>query len=139
MHSTNYYNTFIEVADDCLVTEGEAPPQRAEKSVANVHYDLLGGNPYRYTSDEVIFEAHRERNRISDDAVAAERERFFSKGQACLRSSPLAKRYGWGIHNDSEGKVAIYARGSEEYARYANDSALQHLKAMRSKRQQAAH
>src|SRR5437870_9182588 len=82
MHSTNYYNTFIQVADDCLVTEGEAPPQRAEKSVANVHYDLLGGNPYRYTSDEVIFEAHRERNRISDDAVAAERERFFAKGQA---------------------------------------------------------
>ncbi len=115
MHSTNYYNTFIQVADDCLVTEGEAPPQRAEKSVANVHYDLLGGNPYRYTSDEVIFEAHRERNRISDDAVAAERERFFAKGQACLRSSPLAKRYGWG-----------------------SDSALKHLKAMRSKRQQAA-
>ncbi|TMG08160.1 MAG: hypothetical protein E6I02_04065 [Chloroflexi bacterium] len=138
MHSTNYYNTFIQVADDCLVTEGEAPPQRAEKSVANVHYDLLGGNPYRYTSDEVIFEAHRESNRISDDAVAAERERFFAKGQACLRSSPLAKRYGWGIHSDAEGKVAIYARGSEEYARYASDSALKHLKAMRSKRQQAA-
>ncbi len=138
MHSTNYYNTFIEVADDCPVTAADAPPQRAEKTVANVHYDMLAGNPYRYTSDDVIFEAHRQKNRTSEDAVPAERERFFSKGQACLRSSPLAKRYGWGIHSDSEGKVAIYALGLEEYRIYANDPALKHLKAMRSRREQAA-
>ena len=138
MQSTNYYHTFIEVADDCPATEGEAPPRRAEKTVANVHYDMLAGNPYRYTSDEVIFEAHRQKNRIGEDAVPAERVRFFSKGQACLRSSPLAKRYGWGMHSDSEGKVAIYSLGSEEYAMYANDPALKHLKAMRSRRRQTA-
>ena len=138
MHSTNYYNTFIEVADDCPVTEAAAPPQRAEKTVANIHYDVLAGSPHRFTSDEVIFEVHREKNRISDDAVAAERERFFAKGQACLRSSPLAKRYGWGIHHDSEGKLAIYPLGSEEYGRYANDPTVKHLKAMRSRRGQTA-
>src|SRR2546428_13337745 len=108
MQTTNYHNTFIEVADDCPVTLAEAPPQRAEKTVANVHYDLLGGTPYRYTSDDVIFEAHRARNRISDDAVAAERERFFSKGQACLHSSLPVTRYGSRIHNDSERNVASY-------------------------------
>jgi hypothetical protein len=138
MYTTNYCNTFIEVADDCPVTEAEAPPQWAEKTGANVHYDLLAANPYRYTSDDVIFGAHRQRNRISNDALAAERENFFSKGQACLRSSPLAKRYGWGIHHDSEGKVAIYALGSEEYAMYASDPALKHLKAMRSRRERTA-
>jgi hypothetical protein len=138
MHTTNYYNTFIEVAEDCPVTEAEAPRQRAEETVANVHYAMLAGDPYRYTSDDVIFEAHRQKNQISEDAVPAERERFFSKGQACLRSSPLAKRYGWGIHSDSEGKVAICPLGSEEYAIHAKDSALNHLMAMRSRRQLAA-
>jgi Family of unknown function (DUF6157) len=138
MHSTNYYDAFIEVADDCPMTEGEAPPQRAEKTVTNIHYDMLAGNPYRYTSDEVIFEAYRQRNRITDDTAKDERERFFSKGRACLRSSPLAKRYGWGIHHDSEGKIAIYALGSRGYASYANDPALKHLKAMRSRREQTA-
>ena len=138
MHSTNYHNTFIEVADDCPATEGEAPPRRAEKTVANVHYDTLARAPYRYTSDDVIFEAHKYKNKMSADAVSAERQRFFSKGQACPRSSPLAKRCGWGIHHDSEGKLAIYALGSEDYARYANDPALKHLKAMRSRRERTA-
>ncbi len=138
MHSTNDFVAFIEVADDCPVTKGETPPIKAEKTVANVHYDMLAGNPYRYTSDDVIFGAYRQKNRITDDAAKAEQERFFSKGQACLRSSPLAKRYGWGIHSDSEGKVAIYPLGSEEYSRYANDAAVKHLKAMRSRRQQSA-
>src|SRR6266498_63121 len=138
MHTTNYYNAFIEVAEDCPATGGETPPQRAEKTAANVHYDMLAGNPYRYTSDDVILEAHRQTNRISQDALAAERESFFSKGQACLRSSPLAKRYGWGIHHDSKGKVAIYPLGSEEYTMYAKDPALKQLRAMRSRRAQPA-
>ena len=137
MHSTNYYNTFIEIAEDCPVIEAGPPPRKAEKTIANVHYDMLAGNPYRYTSDDVIFEAHRQRNRIGEDAVPAERVKFFSKGQACLRSSPLGKRYGWGLHHDSEGKVAIYVLGSKEYTMYANDPARRHLKAMRSRREQA--
>ena len=114
-----------------------APSQRGEKTVASVHYDVIANNPYRYTSDEVIFETYRHRNRISEEDLRAEKARFFSKGQACLRSSPLAKRYGWGIHHDSEGKVAIYPLGSDEYAAHANDSALKHLKAMRSRREAA--
>jgi hypothetical protein len=137
MYGTNYYDTFIEAADDCPVGEAVAPPQRGEKTVASVHYDMIAKNPYRYTSDEVIFETYRHRNRISEEDLRAEKARFFSKGQACLRSSPLAKRYGWGIHHDSEGKVAIYGLGSKEYARFANDTALKHLKAMRSRREAA--
>jgi hypothetical protein len=62
------------------------------------------------------------------------RERFFSKGQACLRSSPLSKRYGWGTHHDAEGRVALYPVGSAEYERLRTDESLEHLTAMRSKR-----
>jgi hypothetical protein len=46
----------------------------------------------------------------------------------------LGKRYGWGIHNDEDGKVALYAVESDEYKRFVNDNSIKHLKAMRSKR-----
>jgi Family of unknown function (DUF6157) len=32
-----------------------------------------------------------------------------SKGHPHLRVSALAKRYGWGIHNNHEGKIALIA------------------------------
>lgn len=134
MHTTNYHNAFIEVAEDCPVTEAEVPPRKAEKTIANIQYDMLIGNPYRYTSDDVIFEAYKQKSQISDEKVPTERAHFFSRGQACLRSSPLAKRYGWGIHHDPAGKIAIYPVDSKQYGTLANDSTLKHLRAMRSTR-----
>ncbi|MNI90480.1 hypothetical protein D3C73_1480060 [compost metagenome] len=61
---------------------------------------------------------------------------LFAKKHPCLRASMLPKRYGWGIHYNAEGKIAIYARESPEYDRLssAKDSGLTQLHAMRSKR-----
>lgn len=134
MHTTNYYNTFIEIAEDCPISAAEVPPQKGEApSVANLQFDMIMANPYTYTSDEVLFSIHAQRNGIVSNREAA-REAFFSKGQACLRASPLGKRYAWGIHHNAEGKVAIYPAESAEYQRFVADNALKHTKAMRSKR-----
>jgi hypothetical protein len=62
------------------------------------------------------------------------RDEFFSKGQACMRASGLGKRFGWGVHADAEGRVAIYAVGSKRYQALAKDSGLKQVRAMRSKR-----
>jgi hypothetical protein len=133
MHTTNYFNTFIEIAEDCPISMAEIPPQKGEdKTVANLQFDMIMHNPYKYTSDEVIFGIHALRNGLSNNDD--ERATFFLKGQACLRSSPLAKRYGWGVHHDAEGKVALYPAESEAYQKFAADVALKHTKAMRSKR-----
>ncbi|MCC6725915.1 MAG: hypothetical protein IT258_15510 [Saprospiraceae bacterium] len=133
MHTTNYFNTFIEIAEDCPIGAAEVPPQKGEaKSVANMQFELIAQNPYKYTADEVIFGIHALRNGLSNNE--AERAAFFSKGQACLRASPLAKRYAWGIHHDAEGRVAIFPAESEDYQRLAADPSLNHTKAMRSKR-----
>lgn len=135
MHTTNYQNTFIEVADDCPVKIGEVPPQKGDnKTVANSQFDLIANNPYKYTSDDVLFQVFAEKNKINRGEQPAARELFFSKGQPCLRSSPLAKRYGWGVHSDADGRVAIYAVDSPEYKILAKDKALQHVRAMRSRR-----
>ena len=133
MHTTNYFNTFIEIAEDCPLSQAEVPPQKGEdKSVANLQFEMIMSNPYKFTSDEVIFGIYALRNGLSNSPY--ERASFFSKGQACLRASPLGKRYAWGIHHNAEGKVALYPAESEEYRAFAGDSALKHTKAMRSKR-----
>ncbi len=93
MSSTNYFATLIEVADDCPVAAGEAPPPKGdEKSVAILTYELLVGRPYEFTSDDVLFSVYASRQGIAEEASAGERERFFSKGQPCFCASPLTKR-----------------------------------------------
>ncbi len=135
MHTTNYFNTLIEIAEDCPVTSGEIPPVKGDKiSIANMQYDMLINHPYEFTSDDVIYSIFAKRNDISDTEWEEQRNVFFSKGQPCLRSSPLTKRYGWGVHSNEEGKIAIYAVDSEAYKKLTEDSAVLKTKAMRSSR-----
>ncbi len=135
MKTTNYYNAFIAVAEDCPVTVAEAPPQRGDtKTIAGIQYDLVSAHPYQYTSDDVLFHVHITRRHSGARDLEKERQEFFSRGQPCLRSSPLTKRYGWGIHSDSLGRIALYAVESDEYQELLRDETLTHLEAMRSKR-----
>lgn len=83
---------------------------------------------------DVLFEVHARRNGIPEADRQEERERFFSKGQPCLRTSSLGKRYGWGIHHNEQGKLALYAIESDEYQSLINDPSLKQVKAMRSRR-----
>lgn len=133
MHSTNYMDAFIEVAEDCPAHHATEPPVAEKPSIAAMHYRLIAEQPYTRTSDDVIFETYALRNNIAVDDAAA-RETFFAKGQPCLRSSPLGKRYGWGIHHDNEGRVALVPRESAQYSDLAADSGIAHTRALRSKR-----
>lgn len=134
MHTTNYANTFIEVSEDCKAQVGTVPPEKTERTIAQIQYDLISQHPYKFTSDDVIFMAHVEKKQIDSEDFEDVRTAFFSKGQACLRASPLGKTYGWGVHANADSKVAIFAHGSKEYQTFAQDASLKHLKAMRSSR-----
>lgn len=132
-HTTNYINTFISVADDCPVKTAEIPVEKSGKpTVASAQFERIMQHPYTYTSDDVIFSVYAEKNGLSGSST--DRDQFFSKGQPCLRASPLTKRYGWGVHSNSEGKIALYAVDSEEYKQLENDPKLAHTKAMSSKK-----
>jgi hypothetical protein len=133
MKTTNYINTFIAVAEDCPALNAEVPKQKAGKStVASMEYDMIIENPYQFTSDDVLFHIYAARNEVTQSELSSAREVFFSKGQACLRASPLGKRYGWGIHCDEAGRLAIYALESNEYQELITDGNITQLKAMRS-------
>lgn len=134
-HSTNYTNTFIIIADDCPTEIAIIPPLKNEdKTIALMQFEMISNNPYKYTSDEVIFECYAIKNSISKNQYSIEKELFFSKGQPCLRTSALTKRYGWGIHYNSEGKMAIYGAETKEYAKYSSNKSLKVIKAMKSRK-----
>ncbi|NGF57926.1 hypothetical protein G5B00_15510 [Parapedobacter sp. SGR-10] len=134
-HTTNYYNTLITVAEDCKMDQGTVPPVRPEKlTVANYQYDLIQQNPLTYTSDDILFEVYAIRNDILEQDYGQERLQFYAKGQPCLRTSPLAKTYGWGIYHDKEGRVRLIDSGSEEYEKLIKDNGIKKVSAMKSKR-----
>ena len=135
MGTTNYTGTFIQVAEDCPRAAAEVPQAGSKgPTAASLQYALVAERPYQLTSDDVLFEAYAARQGVSDEDRAASREAFFAKSQACLRASPLGKRYGWGIHHDDQGRIALVPLGSERYRELAADQSLQQLRAMRSKR-----
>ncbi|HMR18201.1 MAG TPA: DUF6157 family protein [Sphingobacterium sp.] len=132
-HSTNYVDTFIEVAEDTKAITGNKPPSKGDKkTVANIQYDLISQNPYTFTSDEVIFQVHADRNDVTEAEYEEARAQFLSKGQPCLRTSPLTKTYGFGIHCDSNGKIALYGKETEEYQKFLANDNIRKIKAMRS-------
>lgn len=60
---------------------------------------------------------------------------------ACLRSSDLGKRYGWGISADGAGRIALVGVDTPEYAEFvsgqrrtASGAPVTVTKAMRSSR-----
>lgn len=133
MNTTNYFNTFIAVADDCPVDIAQIPPDKNNTpTAATVQFQMMSSHPYRYDSDSVLFEVYAVKSEITEGERKQARETFFSKGQPCMRASPLTKRYGWGVHCNKDGKVAIYAVESPEYAKLSHDRTLKQLKAMRN-------
>lgn len=139
LYTTNCINTFIRVAEDCPVHSGEEPQLRGgNPTVATLQYRMIAGAPYKFTSDDVVFATSAPGRALdakaSKKARSLARETFFSRGQACMRASPLGKRFGWGVHADAQGRIAIYAIDSNRYQALAADPELTQVRAMRSKR-----
>jgi hypothetical protein len=134
-------NTFVLVAPDCPVASAEVPAPRGGKAtVATLQYELLTARPYTLTLEDLIFEVHVRRAELPAAELEARgteiRAALFSKSHPCMRASPLPKRYGWGVHHDAEGRIALYAVESEAYRRFASGAVegIEIVLAMRSKR-----
>ena len=133
-HTTNYFNTLITVAEDCKADRGTIPPEKDKMTIANFQFDLLRKQSFVYTSDDVLFKIFSIRNDISASETTTEKRKFFSKGQPCLRTSPLAKTYGWGIYFNEEGKIKLIDSASDEYQKLLKDEDIKKVSAMRNKK-----
>ena len=126
MHSTNYHNTLITVSGDCPVTVA-TPPTKAG-TIAERQFALLSAASHSITSDQLLLAVENDRK----GAVRA--EAFFAKPQACLRASPLVKKHGYGLYHDAEGRIALVAMESGDYARLLADPSVVKRPGMRSAR-----
>jgi Family of unknown function (DUF6157) len=138
-HTTNCCDTFIQVSEDCPAQTGVVPLPRAGKpTVASLQYSMIFNEPYAHTSDDVIFETSAGGRSLGAAASPEERqqarEAFFLRGRACMRASALGKQFGWGIHADAEGRIAIYPVEGQRYRELASDPKIEQVRAMRSKR-----
>ncbi|GED16928.1 hypothetical protein AM501_01405 [Aneurinibacillus migulanus] len=137
----NYYQTFIMVSPDCPVSEGTPPPVRKGGTTKpRIEYELLSNNPYTYTQEDLIYEVHVRHKSIPKEERMERgtkiKDKLFQKPQPCLRASMLPKKYGWGLHFDEEGKIALYGQESLEYSNFLKneDGKLKLLPAMRNSR-----
>lgn len=131
----SYKNTFIAVSEDSKVTTAIKPlPRKGRPTIASIEYDLISTNPYKFTEQDILFKTYLIKNNIESNSLDTLREEFFSKPKACFRASPLVKKYGWGIHYDEQGKVAVYAVDSKSYKDMMKSNNVTILKGMRSKK-----
>ena len=134
MKSTNYFDTYIAPAEDCPAGSSIPPPESDSPTVARMQFDMLCGHPFEYTSDDVLFTVFADRQDIPQGERATARDQFFAKGQPCFRSSPLTKRYSWGIYSDQEGKIALIETGSDTQLSMDENPDIKKVYAMRNKR-----
>ncbi|QNK48905.1 hypothetical protein H7F28_00670 [Brevibacterium sp. PAMC23299] len=131
----SYKNTLITISEDSKVSSAKVPVIRNEKpTIAYIEHDLINNNPYKFTQEDVQFKTYLIKNQMEAENAAELREQFFSKSKACFRASPLVKNYGWGIHYNNQGKIAIYDVNSEMYNQLLKQDDITKLKSMRSKR-----
>lgn len=80
VHTTNYQNTFIEVAVDTKATRGTKPPSKGDKkTVAEIQYELIVKNPYKYTSDDILFLVFADKNDLTKAEYNKQESYFFQK------------------------------------------------------------
>ncbi|MCP1493147.1 hypothetical protein J2Y73_003178 [Peribacillus frigoritolerans] len=131
----SYKNTLITISEDSKVSSAKVPVIRNEKpTIAYIEHDLINNNPYKFTQEDVQFKTYLIKNQMEAENAAELRKQFFSKSKACFRASPLVKNYGWGIHYNNQGKIAIYDVNSEMYNQLLKQDDITKLKGMRSKR-----
>ncbi|MGG4201074.1 DUF6157 family protein [Peribacillus frigoritolerans] len=131
----SYKNTLITISEDSKVSSAKVPVIKNEKpTIAYIEHDLINNNPYKFTQEDVQFKTYLIKNQMEAENATELREQFFSKSKACFRASPLVKNYGWGIHYNNQGKIAIYDVNSEMYNLLLKQEDITKLKGMRSKR-----
>ena len=99
------------------------PPDKKDgKTKAVIELQLVSEHPYEYTQEELLYEVHIRHKEIPQEELAAKgtqiRDEFFQKPMACLRASMLPKKFGWGIHFNAEGKMALVPMDSDLYQQF---------------------
>jgi hypothetical protein len=131
--ATGYVNAFITTAPDCPLAVGTVPTHAM--SIAGIEHSLLLDCPYEYMAHELIIDVHRRHKRVDDVELEDFKALLFTKSHACMRLSMLTKRWGWGVHYNEQGRMALYGAETDEYRQFAMRSDLRVMTARPARRQ----
>ena len=113
--------TLITVAEKCPANHGMEPStNRAEKTVTMHYHDLFIENPYCFTYEQAKREVHENRRGKTD----------LKLNSYDMRRSELCKVWGWGVHQDKNGKLALVGCETDEYRRSPRNPIVQKVKAL---------
>lgn len=97
----------ILVAEDTQAIKAQEPPNsRIPKTIVRIAYEVLSEEDYKYSEAEYHYEVHVKRREKEDLKIH----------NYNIKRSPLLQKYGWGIHRNTEGKLALVAMESERYS-----------------------
>ncbi len=135
-------NQFVLVAPDCKATAAVVPsPKGGKETVPVIQHELLTTKPYTLTLEDLIFATHVRRLGLTVAEAKAQKKEIwrelFAKSHACMRASALPKQYGWGVHYDAQGRIALVPMESAEYHRFAAGEVdgVELTRAMRTRRE----
>lgn len=131
-------DTLILVAPDCPVVIGTVP--ESKRSPVPFHvclFEVITEQPYRFTFRELLRQAHARQNGLRPSDVSQADLDALAKKHPCPRTSALPKRFGWGVHVDENGRLALWGRESAEYEQLNRRKDLQIVTALRSRRASA--
>lgn len=104
--SRPYQEELIEIAEDCPADHAVEPPNdRPSKTRARIAYEILSEHPYQYTEIEFFHELDVVRRNKPNAKIESYQ----------IKRSPLAQTYGWGIHRNQQGELALVAMESNRY------------------------
>lgn len=133
-----YTNTLITIAKDSPVEVSETPTSTRENTPMHiVVYELLLGNPYGHNHEQLVFESHIIHKKLGDLSREEKEvlwEKLMKRTHACLRTSPLTKKYGYGAHYDAVGNIALYPAESMVYKKFVKDKDIEKIPAMKNKK-----
>ena len=112
----NRRNVLIQVAEDCPENKGTKPlSERMHDTIACIQFDELSKNPYKYNEEEFQKQVHHIRRGKTELNIT----------KYDIRRSELSKKWGWGIHINEGGKLALVGCEIEKYKELSNNSLVQ--------------
>ncbi|MGL1933133.1 MAG: DUF6157 family protein [Desulfotalea sp.] len=112
-----------------ITISADSPTDKAiipenDGKLAFLKYSVLIGNPYKYTPLDYFREVHhikREKPHLKIESYS-------------IKRTELVKKFGWGIHVNDAGQIALVACDSKQYEKIFNDPSVLKQNAYRNKK-----
>ena len=111
----------IKISEDSPTSNSLRPIKK--NTVEYIKFDILSEYPYKFTEEEFFEEVHFNRRKKYNLKI-----KTYS-----LKRLGLVKRYGWGIHINEKGTIAMIPCESEQYKTLLNNPKVKKSKAYRNK------